>query len=322
MFLRKNKKIEKRTKLPEIFVKTAKLCGMSELLKNKNKFYVDENRVLDQFFAKGIKASYEETSNGVKAKITIQKNVKISEPLFFCFGLQGKKQEQAIYPEIVFEENSEATIYSHCTFPNSVENHHNMEGVFKVGKNAKFTYIEQHYHGEKSGAIVTPKLRIEIAEGGQFISDFSLTKGTVGKVEIRLEAFLKKNARAEIKTKVFGSSVKDQVKIVDIVHLDGENSKSLVTMRAAAKNGGNVLMEGETFAKAPGAFGHIDCQEIVIGKNSVAKAIPIVEVTNDQARVTHEASVGKINQKELETLMTRGLNEDEATEMIIDALMQ
>jgi hypothetical protein len=92
-------------------------------------------------------------------------------------------------------------------------------------------------------------------------------------------------------------------------------------MRAAAKNGGKVWMQGETFAKAPGAFGHIDCQEIVIGQNSSAKAIPIVEVTNDQARVTHEASVGKINQKELETLMTRGLTEDEATEVVIGALM-
>jgi len=45
-------------------------------------------------------------------------------------------------------------------------------------------------------------------------------------------------------------------------------------------------------------------------------------VRNENARVTHEASVGKINQKELETLMTRGLSEDEATELIIEAMMR
>lgn len=322
MFFKKNNKKKTDGKLPEIFIKTAKLCGMTELLKSKGKFFVDENKVLSQSFPKGIKADYQETENGVKARVVIKKNQKITEPLFFCFGLKGEKQEQAIYPEIVLEENSEVTIYSHCTFPNSLDNKHDMEGVFKVGKNAKFNYIEQHYHGEESGANVTPKLRIEIDEGGQFVSDFNLTKGTVGKVEIELEAFLKKNARTEIKTKVFGTNEKDQVKITDIVHLDGENSKSLVTMRAAAKNGGKVWMQGETFANAPGAFGHIDCQEIVIGKNSSAKAVPIVEVTDEQARVTHEASVGKINQKELETLMTRGLDEEEATEMIVTALMR
>ena len=320
MFLKKNKKTNK--KLPEIFVKTVKMCGMSEMLKSKNKFFVEENQVLKADFPKGVKAKYRETKKGIKAQVVIQKNQKIKEPLFFCFGIGEKKFVQEIYPEIIFEEGAEATIYSHCSFPNSKDNHHDMVGEFKVGKNAKFRYIEQHYHGEKSGATVTPRMTIEIGEGGEFISDFNLTKGTVGKVEIELEAFLKKDARAEINTKVFGTNRKDDIKITDKIHLQGKNSKSLITMRAAAKNGGKVLMQGETFAEAPGAFGHIDCQEIVIGKNSVAKAVPIVEVTNDQARVTHEASVGKINQKELETLMTRGLNEDEATEMIINALMK
>jgi Fe-S cluster assembly scaffold protein SufB len=322
MIFNKKKEVNKVEKLSADFIKTAKMCGMTELLKSKGKFYVEENKVLAHSFPKGIRASYLESEIGVKAQIVVKKNQKIKEPLFFCFGLKGAKSNQEIYPEIILEENSEVTIHSHCSFPNSKDNHHNMEGFFKIGKNAKFTYIEQHYHGEKSGATVTPKLKIEVGEGGQFYSDFNLTKGTVGKVEIILEAVLKKNARAEIRTKVFGTNQKDEVRITDIVHLVGENSKSLVTMRAAAKNGGRVWMQGETFAKASGAFGHIDCQEIVIGKNSVAKAVPIVEVTNDQARVTHEASVGKINQKELETLMTRGLNEDQATELIIEALMK
>ncbi len=325
MFFKKNSKNKKGRlvkKLSADFVKTAQMCGMADLIKGKNKFYVEDNKVMAESFPKGIKAIYEEIENGVRVKVVIKKNQKIKDPLFFCFGLKGIKQEQFIYPRIVLEENAEVTIYSHCSFPHSQNNLHEMKGFFEIGKNAKFNYIEQHYHGEKSGAIVNPDLKVEIDEGGEFKSDFNLTKGTVGKVEIRLEAFLAKDTRAEIKTKVFGINKKDQVKIIDIIHLQGENSKSLVTMRAAAKNGGKVWMQGETFANASGAFGHIDCQEIVIGKNSSAKAIPIVEVTNEEARVTHEASVGKINQKELETLMTRGLNEAEATEMIVKALMQ
>lgn len=93
-------------------------------------------------------------------------------------------------------------------------------------------------------------------------------------------------------------------------------------MRAAAKNGGTVLMQGETYAKSAGCIGHVDCQEILSGEGSVARAVPIVEVSNDDARVTHEASVGKINQKKLETLMTRGLNEEEASELIINSLLK
>jgi Fe-S cluster assembly scaffold protein SufB len=95
-----------------------------------------------------------------------------------------------------------------------------------------------------------------------------------------------------------------------------------IKSRAADHHGGIVLMQGETYAKAAGCIGHVDCQEILSGKNSVARAVPIVEVSNDEARVTHEASVGKINQKELETLMTRGLDEEEASELIINSLLR
>ncbi len=102
----------------------------------------------------------------------------------------------------------------------------------------------------------------------------------------------------------------------------GENSRSLIKMRAAAKDGGRVFMQGETYAEGDNSQGHVDCQEIISGKGSVAQAVPIVKVSNDSARVTHEASVGKINQKELEALMTRGLSEDEAAELIIEAMMK
>ena len=260
MIVNENEKSNNNEKLPEDFIKTAKMCGMAELLKNKNKFYVEQNQVLAESFPEGIEATYRETNKGVEAKVIIKKDQKIKEPLFFCFGLKGQKESQFIYPEIILEENSEVTIYSHCSFPHSEDNFHEMEGFFKIGKNAKFTYVEQHYHGEKSGATVRPDLKVEIGEGGRFNSDFNLTKGTVGKVEIKLEAFLKKDARTDIKTKVFGTSKKDNVKITDIIHLEGENSRSLVTMRAAAKNGGKVWMQGETFAKAPDSLGHIDCK--------------------------------------------------------------
>lgn len=297
------------------------MCGQEHLFQNKGHFYVEKNKVLSYQAPRGVRMETEELPNGIKARVVVKKNVKIKEPLFFCFGLLGKKEEQLIVPEIIIEDGAEVFIFAHCSFPHAVTSRHDMKAVFRVGKGAKFHYQEHHYHGEKSGATVVPKMELRIDEGGYFQSAFNLSRGTVGHVDIQVDAHLAKEARSEIETKVLGKNEKDVVSILDRVWLEGENSKSLIKMRAAAVGGGQVLMQGETYAQAPGAIGHVDCQEIVSG-NSVAKAIPIVEVTNDQARVTHEASVGKINQKELETLMTRGLSEEEATELIIEALMK
>jgi len=50
--------------------------------------------------------------------------------------------------------------------------------------------------------------------------------------------------------------------------------------------------------------------------------VPIIKVTNDKAELTHEASIGRVNKKELETLMARGLDEDEATDMIVRGMLK
>lgn len=309
-------------KISQDFIKTAKICGIEEGLLQKGFFNVEGNKIISEQMPKGVVSNTRETVNGVYAEIRITKGVKLSEPLFFCFGLKGKEEEQMIETNLILEEGAEVEILAHCSFPNAEKSSHKMESKYEIGKNAKLKYTEHHYHGISSGILVMPKLKVNVNEGGVFLSDFVLSKGSVGQVGIEIEVILGKGAKSEINSKVFGKSQKDIISIIDKVTLEGDGSKSLVTMRAAAKNGGRVFMQGETYARGANSVGHIDCQEIVSGKGSIAKAVPIVEVSNDEARVTHEASVGKINQKELETLMTRGMDEGEATELIIEAMMR
>lgn len=310
------------TKLSQDFIKTAKICGIEHGLSQKGHFNVEGNRIISEQMPKGVVADTKETRNGVSAEIRVEKGVKVSEPLFFCFGLKGKEEEQMIETTLILEEGAEVEILAHCSFPHAEKSSHKMEAKYEIGKNAKLKYAEHHYHGTSSGILVMPKLKVNVDEGGTFLSDFVLSKGSVGQVGIEVEVILGEGAKSEINSKVFGKSQKDVISIIDKVTLNGDNSKSLVTMRAAAKNGGRVFMQGETYAHGANSIGHIDCQEIVSGEGSIAKAVPIVEVSNDEARVTHEASVGKINQKELETLMTRGMDEEEATELIIEAMMR
>jgi Fe-S cluster assembly scaffold protein SufB len=74
-------------------------------------------------------------------------------------------------------------------------------------------------------------------------------------------------------------------------------------------------------AQAKGARGHVDCREI-LKDNAVASAVPIVKVTHPLAKVTHEAAIGTVDRKELETLMAHGLNPEQATELIVSRMLQ
>jgi Fe-S cluster assembly scaffold protein SufB len=67
--------------------------------------------------------------------------------------------------------------------------------------------------------------------------------------------------------------------------------------------------------------GHIDCAEIIEG-NATVESIPIVIVRDKKARITHEAAIGSVDKKQLETLMAKGLNEDEAIEIIVKGMFK
>jgi hypothetical protein len=68
------------------------------------------------------------------------------------------------------------------------------------------------------------------------------------------------------------------------------------------------------------ARGHVDCLEIVTDQ-ALAQAIPIVRVTHPLAKVTHEAAIGNIDQKQLETLMAHGLTPEQAVELVFSGML-
>jgi hypothetical protein len=106
----------------------------------------------------------------------------------------------------------------------------------------------------------------------------------------------------------------------EVVRLNGEGARGLTKTRVAVRD--RAVSEIYTTAEgnAPGTVGHMDCTEVVRG-NAVARNVPIVVVRDDQARVTHEAAIGSVDKKELETLMARGLDEDEAVDIIIRGML-
>ncbi len=311
--------------LPKKFIASAERCGFDlALIKPDSSphLYLESNKILSSRKIAGLEVGVKSFKEGVKIKLVIKKGTKVKKPIFFCFGILKDQGKQIILPEIILEEGASAEILTHCAFPTAKKIVHQMEGIIKLGKNSKLIYKEKHYHGENSGAEVLPNFKILLERGSFFNNEFILDQGSVGKLKINLEMELGKEALAEIVNKITTKGARDKVEIFDKAVLKGENSKVLIKSRAAAINGGSVFLQGETIALAKGARGHIDCREIIVGEKSTAKAVPIVEVRHSEARVTHEASVGKINQKELETLMTRGLSEEEATDFIVRGVMR
>ncbi len=278
------------------------------------------HKLLSMKSVEGFEVDAKETLTGVTVNVTVKEGVKIKNPVHLCFGVLHKKGTQKIRMDIKLEKNSSAHFIAHCIFPNAEKVRHIMDAVVDIGEGAEMRYSETHYHGLYGGIEVIPKSVVKIGKNGRYFTDFTLTTGRVGKLGMDYTVEAGENAVTELTARVFGHA-NDDINIKEKVVLAGKNSRSIIKTRVAIEDDAQAEVTGITEGSAEGARGHVDCMEIV-KDNAVAKAIPIVNVTNPLAKVTHEAAIGSVDKRQLETLMAHGLAPEEAVDVIVKGILK
>ncbi|MFW5981809.1 MAG: SufB/SufD family protein [Halanaerobiaceae bacterium] len=281
---------------------------------------INGDKVIGANQVEGLIIETEEIEHGVKARVTVKKGTKLKKPMHLCFGVTGEKGLQEIISHYVLEEGAEAHLQAHCSFPRAEDVVHKMDAKIELGKDAVLSYEEVHYHGPDAGIEVIPVTKVILEEGAYYSNEFKLVKGKVGKLDLDYQAELAAGAVTELTAKVYGKG-DDQIRIKETFNLNGEGSRGIAKTRVFAADQTVSEVIGEAYGNAPYVKGHIDCIEVVKGEAEVS-AIPIIKVKNELAELSHEASIGRINQKELETLVARGLSEDEATDLIVNAMLK
>ena len=282
---------------------------------------IHENRVLDESGVDGLRIETKETGTGVEVYLVIEEGVKIPRPVHLCFGILPQEGLQEIILKVDAQDSSEVNVIAHCIFPNAVKVIHKMDADIEIGNNARFDYKETHYHGESGGIEVISKAKVRVGRGGLWQSTFALSQGLVGKLDYDFEVFCQEKGVAELVVKAFGKG-HDDIRIWEKIHLDGAGARGLAKSRLVLSDKARAEVRGETYGNAPDARGHVDCIELVNGTEAVARAIPIVSVTDGRAKVTHEAAIGSIDKKQVETLMARGLDESEAVDVIVKGILR
>jgi hypothetical protein len=281
---------------------------------------VSSRSILSSHTVEGLEVDARETRRGITARMVLREGVKLRNPVHLCFGVLHKKGSQEIRMEVKLERNSSATFIAHCIFPRAEKVVHRMNASVEVGEGAEMRYSETHYHGIDGGIDVLPKLSVQVARNGRYYTDFSLISGRVGRLSIDYDISAGPGAVAELTARVFGHA-DDEVKIREKIVLAGENARGLIKARVAVEDDATAEITGITEGNAPGSRGHVDCMEIVKDR-AVAKAIPLVVVNNPFAKVTHEAAIGSVDKRQMETLMAHGLSPEEAVDVIVKGILQ
>ncbi|HAO19351.1 MAG TPA: hypothetical protein DCQ37_01950, partial [Desulfobacteraceae bacterium] len=97
--------------------------------------------------------------------------------------------------------------------------------------------------------------------------------------------------------------------------LDAPGTRAEIISRGITY-GGTIIARGDLVGKVAGIKAHLECKGLILN-NGLMKAIPELSGFVPGVEMSHEAAVGKIDQREIEYLMARGLDEEEAISTIV-----
>ena len=103
-----------------------------------------------------------------------------------------------------------------------------------------------------------------------------------------------------------------------MIHL-APNTTSQIISKSISRGGGKVNYRGlvKIGKKAKNSKSNVECDTIILDKYSTSDTLPTNIVENNESYIEHEATVSKVSEEQLFYLMSRGLTEEQATELII-----
>jgi Fe-S cluster assembly protein SufB len=104
-----------------------------------------------------------------------------------------------------------------------------------------------------------------------------------------------------------------------MIHVGRDTRSTIVSKGIAAGHGSNAYRGlVKVLATAEGARNHTQCDSLLMSPTSAAHTFPYIEVRNPGATVEHEATTSRIGDDQLFYLRSRGLDEEEAVNLIVN----
>ena len=265
----------------------------------------------------GVEIKGEEIENGVRAEVKIADSVELPFPIHLCTGYLKNEGYQRVIFDIDVGKNSKVKFTSHCIFPYAKDFTHEAVTRMKIGEGSSVLYDDEHVHGE--GVRMVGNTEVDVGKNARYTGRFFLTKHRAKELKLEMLARLDDRAVLELESKV--KAVKDDsIEMKEVAYLEGAHSRANLRSTVIAFDRAKVNVVNEAYGLGDCAKGHVECHEIVKGEADV-QTVPLLRVKNDKAELTHEASIGRINEAQLVQLMAKGLTEEEAAEFIIKGLL-
>ena len=227
-----------------------------------------------------------------------------------------------VYNDFHIGKNANVIIIAGCGIHNDGHKDARHDGIhrFYLEEGSKVKYVERHC-GEgvgKGKKILNPITEIHMKQGSYMVMDTTQIKGVDDTIRTT-KATLEKDTTLVITEKILTSQNQKAITKFE-VELNGENSSTHVTSRSVATNDSYQEFISNITGNTK-CYAHVEC-DAIIKENGQVKAIPEIYAKNIDANLIHEAAIGKIAGEQLIKLMSLGLTEKEAEDIIIKGFLK
>jgi uncharacterized protein len=339
------RKMSELTDLPEDILKEAAKVGVVDKERAGTYFQIDQKSIfstvnkrfegeiemldmkdalkkydwLEEYYWKLIDPEKDEYTKAVRDDMQggyfmrILENSQPTFPLQSCL-MVSSGVTQKVHNIIIAEKGSNARIITGCTkHPQAAGGRHLgvSEIYIKEDATLNFTMI----HDWSRDTIVRPRSAARVDSRGRFVSNYVLLN-PVKDLQMYPVSFCEGDNSSASLNSLIVAKEDSKIDVGSRIVLRGRASRGEVISRTIAKDKAEAIIRGSLEGENSECKGHLECQSLILD-DSFVHAIPELVARKEGAELSHEAAVGKIAEKELVYLMSRGLGEEEAVSLIM-----
>lgn len=248
--------------------------------------------------------------------IYVPKDVKLDRPLQSYFRMNSERMGQFERTLIIVEEGADVHYVEGCTAPTyTTDSLHAAVVEIFVHEGGRCRYTTIQNWSDNVYNLVTKRARCDARANMEWID------GNIGsKLTMKYPSVILAGEGAVGTTISIAVAGEGQVQDAGskMIHL-APNTSSTVIAKSLSRKGGNAVYRG-TIVHGPNAVGaksHIECDTLIMDAASKSDTIPTNRILRGDTMLEHEARVSRVSQEQLFYLMSRGLTEEQATELIV-----
>jgi Fe-S cluster assembly protein SufB len=253
--------------------------------------------------------------------IYVPPGVHVDMPLQAYFRINAENAGQFERTLIIADEGASVHYVEGCSAPvYSTDSLHSavVELVAKPGARIRYTTIQNWSPNVYN--LVTKRARAEAESTVEWID------GNLGsKLTMKYPAVVMVGPKAhgEVLSVAYAGPGQHQDAGAKMTHAAPETT-SIIDSKSISKDGGRTTYRGLVRVEegAHNVKAHVRCDALILDEESRSDTYPYMEIEEKDARIGHEATVSKVGDDQLFYLKSRGLNEQQATAMIVNGFIE